>query len=478
MNLKKRILSILFWSIVTAAFIGPGTVLTATKAGFFYHFSLLWTVIFSTFACLMLQEASARITIHSQMNLGQAIAFQFKGRSSRVVVLSLVVLAIILGSAAYEAGNILGAIKGLVMVFDIPPIIFVGAIGVLAIVSLSLRSVEMIAKILGGVVFVMGIAFISTAIALKPDYTEVFKGGFIPSIPDAPGVGLIVLALIGTTVIPYDLFLGSGALDKKQSINDMRFGLSVAVILGGFITMSIMGVGNSITEGIDLSTRMDMKYSIDSLANSLEIIAGEYAIYVFGFGMFAAGFSSAITSPLASAITAKSLFESDKNRRKWDEDLPLFSLKRIFRSKYNSEEGNPKVSYFKLVSFGVLAVGLTFGFMEVKPAPAIIAAQAFNGLILPFISIFLIFVVNDSKLMGRENVNGFFSNLILSFVVWVSTVLGLSSIVNSMGEKVLGFTKAQLEGAIVPVMIISFVLIAAVMFKIYRSRSIEDRKVN
>jgi len=320
----------------------------------------------------------------------------------------------------------------------------------------------------------MGIAFISTAIALKPDYTEVLKGSFIPQIPDAPGVGIIVLALIGTTVIPYDLFLGSGALDKKQSINDMRFGLGVAVILGGFITMSIMGVGNSITEGIGPEMRLGMEYSVDVLADSLEIIAGEYAIYVFGFGMFAAGFSSAITSPLASAITAKSLFKSERNSHNWDEDLPLFSLKRIYQSESRNEDAKPKVSYFKLVSFGVLGVGLTFGFLDGSPEPVIIGAQAFNGLILPFISIFLIFVVNDSKLMGKENVNKAFSNIVLSFVVWVSTVLGLSSIVSSIGEKVLGYTKDELEVTIVPVIIISFLIIAGVMFKIYKKRSDEN----
>ncbi|RLD51406.1 MAG: divalent metal cation transporter, partial [Bacteroidetes bacterium] len=71
MTLRKRILSILFWSVVSAAFIGPGTVTTATKAGVYYNFQLLWALVFSTFATLLLQEASARLTIRSQMNLGE-----------------------------------------------------------------------------------------------------------------------------------------------------------------------------------------------------------------------------------------------------------------------------------------------------------------------------------------------------------------------------------------------------------------------
>ena len=110
--LKKRILSILFWSVVTAAFIGPGTITTATKAGTFYNFQLLWALVFSTFAALLLQEASARLAINSKLNLGEAIAKKFEGKSSRTLVLFIVIVAIIVGCTAYEAGNILGAVEG------------------------------------------------------------------------------------------------------------------------------------------------------------------------------------------------------------------------------------------------------------------------------------------------------------------------------------------------------------------------------
>ena len=105
----SRILNILFWSIISAAFIGPGTVTTATKAGSDFQFQLLWALSFSTLACLVLQEASARSTIYSGMNLGQAIKYHYMGKRAQVPVLVLIVGAIILGCAAYETGNILGS---------------------------------------------------------------------------------------------------------------------------------------------------------------------------------------------------------------------------------------------------------------------------------------------------------------------------------------------------------------------------------
>ncbi len=432
-KLKARILNILFWSVVSAAFIGPGTVTTCTKAGAVYQFDLLWAMVFSTFACLLLQEASARLAINSGLNLGQAIAAQFVGKSTRILVLGMVVGAIILGSAAYETGNIVGSIIGLRLMFDIPNIYLIVAIGVLAYLALSLKSIALIARIMGGIVFLMGIAFFTTAFQLAPSIPNILIGSFVPSLPDTEGAGLLILGLIGTTVVPYDLFLGSGVLDKKQTISEMRFGLSVAVILGGLISMAIMVVGTVITK----------EFTYETLSQALTQNIGPYAVYVFGFGMFAAGFSSAITAPLASAMTARSLF-----------------------FKMTDEKWKPTGRNFKLVYLGILLVGLGFGFINVEPIPAIILAQALNGLILPFISIFLIFVINDPVLMGKENTNTFFSNILMSLVMWVTMIIGLMNIIKAFAK---AFGKLMPHG-IELILIISFVTLIAsigILFALY-----------
>lgn len=435
-NLKSRLLNVLFWSVVSAAFIGPGTVTTATKAGANFGFDLLWALVFSTFACLLLQEASARITINSGMNLGQAIAKQFEGKSSKTLILLLIIGAIILGSAAYETGNILGSIAGLSLVFNIPQKILVALIGILAFAALNFRSMQGIARFMGGIVFFMGLAFFTTAIQLKPPIGEILKGSFIPTIPETEGAGLLILGLIGTTVVPYDLFLGSGVLNKKQAISEMRFGLSVAVILGGIISMAIMTVG----------TVIETEFTYETLAQALTYRVGSYAVYIFGFGMFAAGFSSAITAPLASALTAQSLFE-EKSKKHW----------------------KTQGLYFRLVYTGVLVVGLFFGLMEIKPIPAIILAQAFNGLILPFISIFLIYVINDPVLMGKNNANGWFSNILMAIVMWVTMVMGIISIVRAIA-KALSIAINHPDLLVIIVGIISFFISIAVLYYINKYR--------
>ncbi len=455
MSIKKRILSILFWSVVSAAFIGPGTITTASKAGVFYNFELLWALVFSTFAALLLQEASARLAIQSKLNLGEAIAKKFEGKSSKTLVLFIVIVAIVLGCAAYETGNILGAVEGLKMIFDFPSYVFVAAIGGLAILIFLLDSVHTIARLMGLVVFFMGGAFFFTSLSLKPNWGEVIHGSVVPIIPDGTGAAFLVMALIGTTVIPYDLFLGSGALNKKQSIKDMRFGLAFAIILGGIISMSIMGVGNSVTEAMSETEKANFlsninfgKEGFSILTKHLKNEIGMFAVYIFGFGMFAAGFSSAVTSPLASAITAKSLFVNKNNKKKWASNK----------------------LYFKLVIAGVLAVGLFFGFMKVKPIPAIIIAQAFNGLILPLIAVFLISVVNDPEIIGEKNLNGWISNVLMSFVLWITMILGFTNISKSIA-KVVGYKLGSTDVILlIPVIVISFFISAILLWRIYKKR--------
>ncbi len=437
--MKKKLLNILFWSIVAAAFIGPGTVTTATKAGATFQFDLLWAIVFSTFACLLLQEASARITINSGLNLGQAIAKQFEKSSYRVIIIILVMGAIVLGSAAYETGNILGSIAGLSLILDMPKPVMIIIIGILAFLALSLRSISSIARIMGGIVFLMGFAFLTTAIQLKPDIPSIIKGSLVASIPNTDGAGLLVLGLIGTTVVPYDLFLGSGILDKKQSILEMRFGLSVAIILGGIISMSIMTVG-TIIEG-------EFTYKALSLALSHKI--GVTAVYIFGIGMFAAGFSSAITAPLASAITARSLFDVKHKNSKWKK----------------------KGIYFKTIYSSVLITGLVFGLADVKPIPVIIMAQALNGLILPLVSIFLIYVVNDPILMGRKNTNNWLLNIFMTLVIGTTIVIGLINMSKAF-IKIMDINFDFTDNIIMLVVIFSFIISFLILWsvKIYEHK--------
>ncbi len=430
--MKGRILNILFWSIISAAFIGPGTVTTAAKAGTDFGLPLLWALTFATIACLTLQEAAARLTISSGMNLGQAIALQSENAKRKTLIPVLVLICILSGTAAYQTGNLLGAIAGINLLFDSPSWLMVLVLGLMAGVLLMVPSVKVIARILGGIVAVMGIVFLVSAISIKPPLADLLRGMTHPVLPVNRGGGLLVLGLIGTTVVPYNLFLGSD-LSKGQSLKEMRSGLTVAVILGGIISMAVLVTGSS----------MSGVFTFEGLANSLTNHIGKLGYLVLGVGLFAAGFTSAVTAPLASAVTVRSLFGHTKPELWKDGSLR-----------------------FRMIWISILILGMGFGMAGFKPIPVIIIAQALNGLILPLIAVFLFITVNNKGIM-RGSLNRMPGNVLMTAVVYITMIIGLAGIVRA------GMTAMKIEferwGLIMLILaIVSFLLMGLVLVKTFK----------
>lgn len=397
----RRFLPIVFWSVIAAAFIGPGTVTTSGAAGAWYGTALLWALGFSTLATLVLQEASARLTARSGKDLAQAL--REGGRGGGRVLVILVLGAILLGCAAYEAGNLLGAAAGAGLVLGLPPWVLALGAGAVAGLLLWLGAPRTVAHLLALLVALMGVAFLVTAVLVRPDFGEVVRGLFVVGLPEsrpgAPSAGLLALGLVGTTVVPYNLFLGSG-LAAGQDLSEIRFGLSVAVVLGGLISMGVLVVGAAGAAPFDFA----------AVAEALSGRLGGWAGPLFGWGLAAAGLSSAVTAPLAAALTARGLFGNGPADPRW----------------------NPRSWRYRAVWAGVLLFGVGFGVSAVQPVPAILLAQAFNGVLLPVAAIFLLLAVNDRALLGPDAVNGAFGNAVAGAVVAVTVLLGTAGVLRAV----------------------------------------------
>lgn len=237
---NRGLSSVLFWSVISAAFIGPGTVTTASNAGATFGLDLLWALVFSIFATIILQEAAARVTIASGMNLGEILARRYE-RNSRWVRWILFG-TIVFGCAAYQAGNILGAISGLGLFSEIPRQWLTLVLCLLAAVLLWWGNTAWITRILGAAVALMGIAFIWSAFSGNLGFGAWLEG-MRPRVNN--GNALLVIGLIGTTIVPYNLFLASG-ISKGQRIQEMRWGVVIAIIIGGIISAAIMAVGTQV----------------------------------------------------------------------------------------------------------------------------------------------------------------------------------------------------------------------------------------
>lgn len=396
--MKKRLLNILFWAVISAAFIGPGTITTAAAAGAEFGYAIAWTLLFSTIACIVLQEASARLTLASGINLGEALKKYLDESPFGRVMLWTIIAAVILGCAAYEAGNILGAVAGVTLLMDIPSYWIIIAIGSTVFTLFWFGSVESVAKSMGIIVAFMGICFFITAIVMKPDIGSLLQNMVIPSFPADSNT--LILALIGTTVVPYNLFLGSG-IASGQNLKEMRLSLSIAIGLGGLISIAVLVVGTAIVGS----------FTFEGLAAALTEELGSWASLFLGLGLFAAGLSSSITAPLAAAVTAKSVCK---------------------RSGIKSEGWNEEGRYFRGVWILILAVGLGFGLSQVQPVPAIILAQALNGIILPIVAVGLLILVNNSRLMTSEAVNTIGINMVMSAVVFITIIIGVRNVARAL----------------------------------------------
>lgn len=386
----------LFWSVVSAAFIGPGTVTTAAKAGASFQLALLWALLFSTLATIVLQEAAARITIASGKSLGEIISLKYRGTSSESIKMVLFI-AIAFGCAAYQTGNLLGAISGLELITTINPKLLLLGIGVVCASILLLGNIQLIAQALGMVVALMGGLFFYVAMQGDFEIYYAIEAALLPTIPD--GSALLIIGLIGTTIVPYNLFLASG-ISKGQSVREMRIGISIAILIGGLISMAILLVG----------TQIEGEFSFKALSDTLTNGIGDWAAGLFAAGLFVAGLTSSITAPLAAAITARSFFQTENSN--W---------------AMNSRN-------FRLVWAVILGIGLLFGLADVKPIPAIILAQAINGILLPIVAIFLLLIVNDKSLFLDGFTNSNLSNALMLIVVSVACFLGLYNILKVIAQ--------------------------------------------
>jgi manganese transport protein len=393
-------------AIVAAAFIGPGTVTTATLAGAGYGYTLLWALTFSILATLVLQEMSARLGLVTGAGLGEAIRARFGAGLPRFIAVALIVSAVAIGNAAYEAGNLLGATLGMRGVAGGSASLWVPLFAGLAFALLWTGRYAAIERVLVSLVVVMSVVFLATAFVVAPPPGEILRGMFVPRIPDDGRALLLALALVGTTVVPYNLFLHAAAVRERwQSADDLpsvRLDLAVAIILGGFISMAIVvTAATALHGGVTVTGASDM-------AAQLEPLLGGWARGFFAIGLFAAGMTSAVTAPLAASYAVAGALG-------WKRDL--------------------RSSRLRMVWGGVLLAGVPFAIAGTRPTiplgfgevSVIVFAQIANGILLPAVAIFLLLAVNDRARMGERS-NGMLLNAAGVVVVLLTVLLGGSAI--------------------------------------------------
>ena len=382
--------------IIAAAFIGPGTVTTASLAGANFGLHLVWALLFSVFATIMLQDMAARLGVATQKGLAEAMKDQIAHPTLKILLVALIVSAIGIGNAAYESGNLTGAAIGLNAFANLGTGTWAFILGICAALLLWTGRYQWIESVLVALVFIMAGVFFITFIVAKPDVVAMASQLLTPRLDS--DVITTVLALIGTTIVPYNLFLhaslvakSSAGLDKDQAVKRCRRQSAQAISVGGLITLIVMAT--AMMAFFNHAITMDAA----NMSEQLKPVLGDKAQWFFALGLFAAGLTSAITAPLAAAYAVcGALGISD----------------------------NMKGKAFRAVWLIIILVGVSVAMMGFKPLPAILFAQATNGLLLPIIALFLLMVMNNKEALGEYR-NSTLSNIAGGCVV--ATVIGLGS---------------------------------------------------
>ena len=395
MNFKKITSSIGPGPLITAAFIGPGTVTVCTLAGIQFDFTLLWALVLSIVATVFLQELSGKIGILTRMDLSQLVRNRSGNKIGQFFVMGLILTAIGLGNAAYQSGNISGANLGLGIFVELPiwelgPISLQSGnlgIGILAALLLWSGNYKRLEQLLVGLVLLMSFAFLVAAALTKPDLGSLLQG-FVPqfSTESLP----TVVALIGTTVVPYNLFLYASLVQKqwtkKEDLPLMKRDIWVSIILGGIVSMAILVAG--------AANPVDQLETAQDIAKGLTGIFGVFGTYLMGFGLLAAGLTSSLTAPLAGGLVICGILG-------WNQNIQGTSMR---------------------ASMGIILIlGMVFSSFGIKPVTLITLAQLANGILLPLISGWLIWISTKKDLLSSHALG--VKGITFGGIIWIITLL-------------------------------------------------------
>ena len=383
--------------LIAAAFIGPGTVTLCTIAGASYGYSLLWALLLSIIATIVLQEMALRIGLITNKGLAEVIRVSIKNKFINRLLILLILCSILIGNAAYEAGNITGASLGIIAIIGRETLNYIPLlIGFIAFVILYIGDYKVLERSLIFLVITMSVSFMITAIMTKPDLFSLLDGLFMPKINSESL--LVVLGLIGTTVVPYNLFLHSSLVKEKwndiSKLKTARIESFISIIIGGIVSMAIIITAASVSN--------DNVKSVMDLAKGLEPLYGKFAIYFLGIGLFASGITSSITAPLAAAYVAKSCFG-------WS--------------------GSLKSLNFRIVWFFVLLIGVIVSLLKLNPIEVIKFAQFSNSLLLPIVAILLFWLINN-KTIFKNSYSYKLQNILVIVIILITIILGAKGVIS------------------------------------------------
>jgi NRAMP (natural resistance-associated macrophage protein)-like metal ion transporter len=399
---------------LTLAVIGPGFITasvdndaggiaTYSVAGAQFGYSLLWVMIPTTIALVMIQEMSARMGAVTGKGLSDLIREEFGFRVTFFLMLALVVTNF--GNIVAEFAGVASALELFkVSKFVVVPLaaLFVWAL----VVHGTYNSVEKI--FLSASLFY--VAYVASGVLAKPDW----RAAALSTVTRPDSIGFrnygylsLVIGLVGTTIAPWmQFYLQASIVEKgvtirqyKASRADVIVGCLFAAIVAWFIVVACAATLHSVGK-FNIETGADA-------AMALRPLAGDYAFLLFAAGLFNASLFAASILPISTAYAVCEGLGLESGLDKRFDEAPAF--------------------YWLYTALIVLGAGVLL-LPRFPLFRVMVLSQVVNGILLPFVLVFMLLLMNDRELMG-EHVNSRWYNLVSWFTVAAMAALSIALLI-------------------------------------------------
>ena len=392
MSFWKKIalfLSVMGPGIITANIDNDASgITTYSVAGARFGYSLLWTLIPTTIALVVIQEMVGRMGVITGKGLSDLIRENYGVKTTFFMMLGLLIA---------NFGNTVANFAGLAASMEILGftkyiMVPLGAITIWILVTKGSYRVVEIILLYACIIFV---GYIISGVMAKPDWNTVVKQTFLPKLQWNSEYIMMSIAIIGTTITPWMQFYLQSSIAEKGITKEQYKASRLDVVIGCSIT-DIISFFIIVTCGTLLFPYGIRINEASEAALALRPLAGDYASLIFAISLANASLLGAIIVPLATAYYICEAMGWERGVNKTFKDAPQFMW-----------------IYTLTIALGSLLVlipGAPLVFLMVLSA-------VINGLLLPFVLVFAIFLINNKKLMGE-----FTNSKMYNYISWGTVI--------------------------------------------------------
>ncbi|MFA6222703.1 MAG: Nramp family divalent metal transporter [Desulfomonilaceae bacterium] len=386
------------WALI--ALMGPGIITsnvdndaggitTYSLAGANYGLSLLWSLIPITAVLIIVQEMGARMGVVSGKGLSDLIRERFGAKITFYLMILLVLTN--MGNTIAEFAGIAASLE----IFGISKYLAI-PLGIMFLMWLAVkgtyRSVEKV--FLTACVFY--VSYVAVGFIIKPDWMEVVGAMSHPTIQLDTNFLLMLTGLVGTTIAPWmQFYLQASVVDKGLRVQDLR-AVRVDVIVGS-IAVSVVAFFIILACAATLYKAGINIEEASQAALALEPLAGKYCTWLFAFGLFNASVFAAAILPLSTSYTICEAFGWESSLDKKFSEAPQF---------------------YGLYCFIIFFSGIVILAPNLPLVPIMYVSQILNGIVLPVILVFILYLINDKSVMRN-----FSNGRVFNAFAWVSVLI-------------------------------------------------------